>query len=26
MLKLTLRYGRYILGSLASVGFGLSVN
>jgi len=26
MLKLTLRYGRYILSSLASVGFGLSMN
>jgi len=26
MLKLTLRYGRYILSSLASVGFGFTIN
>jgi len=26
MLKLTLRYGRYILSSLASVGFGIVYN
>ena len=26
MLKLTLRYGRYLLASLASVGFGIQLN
>jgi len=26
MVKLTLRYTRYVLASLASVGFGLAIN